>query len=235
MAMPRIAIVAAMEREVAPLIRSWQSRWIERDGRRYKLFENGDASLICGGIGAEAARRATEVIIRESQPDRVLSVGFAGALDPALTVGQIVEPRIVIDASDGARIDTGHGDGTLISFANVAGPEQKRKLREAYGAAVVDMESVAVSRGAEIRGLSFGALKVVSDDARTTLPPVEGFVAADGSFRARAFAFHAALRPWLWRATVVLARNSAKASHALCQALEEYVKSSAAATLAARR
>jgi len=227
--------VAAMEREVAPLIRQWNARWIERDGRKYKLFENGDASLICGGIGREAARRAAEVIIRETQPDRVLSVGFAGALDPALVVGQIVEPRIVIDASDGARIDAGQGTGSLLSFDDVARPEQKRKLYEAYGAAAVDMESVAVSRGAEIRGLGFGALKAVSDDARTMLPPVERFVASDGAFRLRAFAFHVALRPWLWRSTIVLARNSAKASRALCQALEEVIKRNAAATLAARR
>ena len=62
-----IAIIAAMEREVRPLIRSWKVRTIEHGGRRYRLFENGDAVLICGGIGAEAARRATEAVIQEVQ------------------------------------------------------------------------------------------------------------------------------------------------------------------------
>ena len=63
-----VAIVAAMEREVAPLIRSWKVRMIEHGGRRYRLFENSGTALICGGIGAEAARRATEAIIQETQP-----------------------------------------------------------------------------------------------------------------------------------------------------------------------
>ena len=62
--MIRIAIIAAMEREVGPLIRSWKVRTIEHGGRRYRLFENGEAALVCGGIGAEAARRATEAVIR---------------------------------------------------------------------------------------------------------------------------------------------------------------------------
>ncbi len=65
-----IAIVAAMEREVAPLVRSWKVRTIEQGGRRYRLFENGEAALVCGGIGAEAARRATEAVIREVNPAR---------------------------------------------------------------------------------------------------------------------------------------------------------------------
>ena len=91
--MPRIAIVAALEREVAPLIRRWKVRTVEHDGRRYQLFENGDATVICGGMGAEAARRATEAIIQEVRPEQVLSVGFAGALDPALKVGEVFEPR----------------------------------------------------------------------------------------------------------------------------------------------
>ena len=83
----KIAIIAAMEREVGPLIRSWKVRMMEQGGRRYRLFENGEAALVCGGIGAEAARRATEAVIREVNPARVISVGFAGALDGSLGSG----------------------------------------------------------------------------------------------------------------------------------------------------
>jgi adenosylhomocysteine nucleosidase len=221
--MPRIAIVAAMEREVAPLIRSWRVRWIERDGHKYKLFENGDTSLVCCGIGPEAARRAAEAVIRETHPDRVVSVGFAGALDPALAVGDIVEPQFVINASDGARIDIGSGRGTVVSSGSVAGVEQKNKLRQAFSAAIVDMEAAAVAQAAGIRKVSFSALKVVSDDADAVLPPLHEFVAAGGSFRSARFALYVAVRPWFWSATMALAKNSAKASRSLCAALERYL------------
>jgi adenosylhomocysteine nucleosidase len=221
--MSRIAIIAAMEREVRPLIRSWKVRTIEQGGRRYRLFEDGDAVLVCGGIGAEAARRATEAVIREVSPVRVLSVGFAGALDGSLQVGHVLEPRTVINAADGARTEVGSGEGILVSSATVAGKEQKLRLRKAYGATAVDMEAAAVAQGAEARGVEFGALKAISDAADFSLPAMDRFVAGDGRFHSVRFACHVALRPWLWRTTMALARNSAKASQALCGALASYL------------
>jgi adenosylhomocysteine nucleosidase len=224
MDMPRIGLIAAMEREVAPLIRGWGMRTMEQGGKRYRLFENGDAAMVCGGIGAAAARRATEALIREVKPARVLSVGFAGALDGSLKVGDIVEPRTVINTADGARTEVGSGQGILVSSADVAGKEQKTRLSNAYGAIAVDMEAAAVAQGAEARGIEFGALKAISDAADFSLPELNAFVAGDGSFRSVNFVCHVALRPWLWRNTITLARNSRRASHALCGALVRYLE-----------
>src|ERR1039458_6374189 len=211
----KIAIIAAMEREVAPLIRSWKMRTMEQGGRRYRLFENGEAALVCGGIGAEAARRATEAVIREVNPVRVISAGFAGAIGASLQVGDILEPRTVINTADGARTEVGSGEGILVSSAEVAGKEQKVRLSKAYGASAVDMEAAAVAQGAEARGVEFAALKVISDAADFNLPALDRFVADDGTFHSIRFACHVALRPWLWATTIVLARNSARARRAL--------------------
>jgi nucleoside phosphorylase len=212
-----------MEREVRPLIRSWKVRMIEHSGRRYRLFEKADAALICGGIGAEAARRAAEAVIREVNPARVISVGFAGALDGSLEVGQVLQPRTVINAADGVRTEVGSGAGVLVSSATVAGKEQKSRLSQAYGASAVDMEAAAVAQGAQARGVEFAALKAISDSADFNLPALDRFVASDGSFHTVRFAYHIALRPWLWRTTIALARNSSKASQALCGALASYL------------
>jgi len=225
--MIRIAIIAAMEREVRPLIRSWKVRMMEHGGRRYRFFENGDAVLVCAGIGAEAARRATEAVIREVDPVRVISVGFAGALSGSLQVGHVLEPRAVINAADGVRTEVGSGEGILVSSLTVSGKEQKTRLGKAYGASAVDMEAAAVAQGAQARGVEFGALKVISDDADFALPAMDcsldRFVANDGSFQSVRFACHVALRPWLWRTTIALARNSSKASQALCGAVVSYL------------
>ena len=223
MGMCRVAFIAAMEREVAPLIRSWNVREIEHDGRRYRLFESGDAALICGGIGAEAARRATEAMLQESGPGRVLSVGFAGALDSTLKVADILEPRIVVNAADGSRMDTWSGHGTLVSYAAVADREQKQRLAKAYSAVAVDMEAAAVAQGAQVHAVGFGALKAVSDVSDFAMPPVERFVGGAGQFRWVRFALHVAVRPWLWGQTIALARNSVAASRALCGAIESYL------------
>ncbi len=221
--MPSIAIVAAMEREVMPLVRNWARRMIDHGGRQYRVFENGEASLVCGGIGAAAARRAAEALMNDVNPVRVVSVGFSGALDTTLAVGDIFEPRTVINFGDGVRTDTRTGDGVLISTSAVADKEQKSRLAKAYGAAAVDMEAAAVAQAAEARGVEFGVLKAISDASDFSLPALDGFVAADGTFQSVRFACHVALRPWLWGSTMALARNSARASRALCEALEQYL------------
>src|SRR5271170_4727832 len=124
----KVAMVAALEREVRRLVKYWRSIEREYEGRRFKFFESGQAVLVCGGIGAEAARRATEAVIALYEPELVQSVGFAGALDPGLKVGWIFSPTRIIDARDGSSVETGAGFGFLVSAATIAGAEQKVKL-----------------------------------------------------------------------------------------------------------
>ena len=94
--MPRLAIVAALEREVRPLVKRWRVSEKEHDGRRFRFFENRDVVLVCGGIGAVAARRASEAVIAIFDPQVVCSAGFAGALDATLKVGDVVRPLSLI-------------------------------------------------------------------------------------------------------------------------------------------
>jgi adenosylhomocysteine nucleosidase len=218
--MPEVAVVAALEREVGPLVRHWRVSDQEHGGGKFRFFESGSVVAVCGGMGFEAARRAAEAIIALYRPSVILSVGFAGALDEKLRVGDLLQPRYVVDARDGSRTDTGSGNGILISSPTVAGAEQKAKLAKAYGAHAVDMEAAAVAKGAEARGLRFAAVKAISDEVGFAMPPMDRFIAADGSFRARSFAFYAASRPFIWPDVLRLAQNSAKAARALSAMLQ---------------
>jgi adenosylhomocysteine nucleosidase len=217
--MPEIAIVAALEREIWPLVKHWRMTEREYGGRKFRFFGTETRVAVCGGIGPEAARRATEAVISLYQPGAVQSVGFAGALESRLRVGEVLEVRYVIDVADGGRIDTGRGSGVLVSFASVAGSEQKSRLAKAYDATAVDMEAAAVAKGAEAHGLPFAAIKVISDEIGFPMPPIDRFTTRDGGFRTAGFVGFAILRPWLWAAVIRLARNSAKASRALCERL----------------
>ena len=215
----KVGIVAALEREVWPLVKDWSVANQRHDGRSFKFFEHENAVLVCGGIGAEAARRAAEAIIVLYKPALVISAGFAGGLDPTLRAGHALTPRLVIDAGDGSRTDSGTGEGVLVSFAAVANAEQKTSLAKAYGADVVDMEAAAVSRCAQANGIQFTACKVVSDSRDQRLPPVARFVASDGTFQSFRFLAHVAVRPWLWAGVGQLARNSSIAAQSLCKRL----------------
>jgi adenosylhomocysteine nucleosidase len=219
----KVAIVAALEREVRALVKRWRGVEREYEGRYFKFFEGDDAVLVCGGIGAEAARRATEAVIALYQPELVRSVGFAGALDPALKAGGIFSPSRVIDAQDGSSIETGTGCGILVSTAAVAGAEHKAQLAKAYGAQEVDMEAAAVARGAQARGVLFMAVKAISDESTFALPSMNRFVNGNGQFRTGRFLTFAVLRPWLWPGVIQLARNSVNASRALCAELDRSI------------
>ncbi|MFZ0806058.1 MAG: hypothetical protein WAN03_07735, partial [Candidatus Sulfotelmatobacter sp.] len=155
----RVAIVAALEREVRPLVKGWRVSEKEYGERRFKFYENENVVAVCGGIGAEAARRAAEAVIALHGPEVIYSVGFAGALDPGLKVGDLIRPQRVVNAADGSSVSLNVGEGVLVSFGSVASPEQKAKLREAYAAQAVDMEASAVARAAEARGIQFGVVK----------------------------------------------------------------------------
>jgi adenosylhomocysteine nucleosidase len=221
----KVAYVAALKREVAPLIKSWRRTEATYSGRNFEFFENGGTVLVCGGIGPEAARRATEAVINLRKPEEVVSIGFVGALDPHLGVGDVCEPATVVDARDGSRVQTEGGSGTLVSFSSVAAAVQKEKLARAYNAQTVDMEAASVARGAQAHGLHFRALKVVSDELQFPMLPMDRFVDADGRFRTARFALFAAFRPATWVTVIRLARNSGAASLVLCERLRSEIKS----------
>jgi adenosylhomocysteine nucleosidase len=213
--MSDVAYVAAMPQEVKPLLRRWTRRTRSYTGRNFDFFENGARVLVCGGVGPEAARRASEAIVSLYRPQEVVSIGFVGALDASLKVGDLFEPATVIDARDGSRNSTARGLGVLVSFSAVADKEQKLRLAKAYAAQAVDMEAAAVAQTAAIHGLRFRAIKVVSDESSFALPPMDRFVSSDGVFQTGRFVAYCALRPQYWGAISRLARNSARASSVL--------------------
>lgn len=228
--MSKIAIVAALEREVRPLVKRWRVCEKDYEGRHFRFFECNEVVVVCGGIGAEAARRAAEAVINSYSPRLIYSTGFAGALDAALHVGDIVQPRRVVNAGDGSSLQLANGEGVLVSFASVASPAQKAKLRESFSAHAVDMEAAAVARAAEVRGVKFAVIKVISDEFDFTFPDMQRFVDSSGQFLEGRFASFIAIRPWLWAQVVRLARDSGRASRALCERLRTITADPAAKT-----
>jgi adenosylhomocysteine nucleosidase len=220
--MPKIAIVAALEREIAGLINRSSRTSREYENHKFIFFEQGEMVIVCGGIGAEAARRAAEAMIALYQPALVISVGFAGALDADLRVGEIFSPAVVLDARDGSRFEIDGGKGVLVTFMAVATSQQKANLAQAYSAQAVDMEAAAVAIAARAHGIPFAATKVISDGLNFEMPQTARFIDSQGKFRTASFAFFVALRPWLWRPVAILARNSNKAAKMLAGHLRTF-------------
>ena len=228
--MPKIAIIAALEREVHLLVKNWRKTVAQHEGGVFTFYESNYAVVVCGGIGAESARRAAEAAIVKYSPEIIISAGVAGALAPELHVGETMFPALIIDSQDGSRHETAIknapvantplGRTTVVSSPQISGTAQKQQLAKSYGAHAVDMESAAVARAAMTHNLPFLAIKSISDEYDFEIPEMAHFI-RNGQFHEKRFALHVALRPWLWFRVLRLARNTKIASENLCAWLRE--------------
>jgi hypothetical protein len=229
--MPKLAIIAALEREVADFVRGWQRHTIPGTMRTVTLFERDNVIVVYAGIGAVSARTAADVAYKHANGaiSHFISAGLAGALTPEWKVGDVFRPATIIDEADDLSIPTSGGAGTLITAGTVADEQVKRIFAAKHIAQAVDMEAYAVADVARIYKVPFSAIKVISDELDFPMPPLGRFVSERGEFRTLAFVTYAAVRPWLWPTVLRLGQNSAKATEVLTRELAQIAAQAEAA------
>lgn len=216
--MTRIAIIAALPGEIKQLVRGWQHE--HRCGVDIWQTQIGDSKWIaaCAGMGKPAAAKAFAAIESSGNVDRVISIGWAGALHPEIESGKAYRAAGVIDLQTGERFpvpDADAADPWLLTSNCVAGHAHKARLAQEYGAGLVDMEAAAVARLAEMRGIPFDCFKGVSDGFSDRLPDFNRFIGQDGQLSMPRLLFFVLPRPWHWPALIRMGENSRKASHTL--------------------
>jgi adenosylhomocysteine nucleosidase len=152
---------------------------------------NGEPALfVANGPGPKLAGEAVRVVTERRPVAALISIGFCGALDPELDLGDIFvanEVMAVGPALSPPGAIKPHKGGRLVSTDRVVvTPEEKAELRRAGGAAV-DMEAGAVAQRARQNGIPFYCVRVVTDTAGERLPlDFNRMRCADGRFsRAR--------------------------------------------------
>ena len=191
-----------------------------------------EITVVQGGVGPIAANAAAAAIPEGA--GLVGSVGFAGALAPTLSPGDVVIPAAIVWLEDGGgRYDVSPAvcdalsgalhpgmpgaacGGTLLSSASIlAGVVAKRIAFERHAAVAVEMEAAALARWARARGVPFFALRVVLDPAALSLEDLPPNL--DSSWTARA---RLATLPRAWPLLATLRRHAATAGLALTRAL----------------
>jgi adenosylhomocysteine nucleosidase len=211
----RVAIIAALPREVAGLVRGWDAQG-EQHERGVFAWTSAEAVVVAAGMGERRAALAVEAALAAGCIEQLVSVGLAGGCDPGLLVGSVMEAAEVIDVRSGERFATSAAAGVTLATGNaIATVREKARLFAVYGAAAVDMEAATVARLAQENGLAFRAIKGVSDDYSFELGSLGRFTTKHGHFHTRAFALHTAVRPHTWRQTIRLGRHSKQALKAL--------------------
>ncbi len=225
----RIAILAALPGELKPLVRGWQRIASPTPGISIWVSAADDQAdeyiAVCGGMGTAAALRSFAAAEHIGTLDMVLSIGWAGALDDDVSVGQCYIATEVIDALTGERFQLTDGDRTLrlVTTPHVADEAEKQRLQASYGAALVDMEAAAVCRLAHIRGIPVCCFKAVSDARDAQLPDLNPFIDVRGQLRMLPFLAYVALRPQYWASLLQLGRNSSVAAKALAVSIRSFL------------
>jgi adenosylhomocysteine nucleosidase len=219
----RIAVIAALPREIAGLVRGAKPDEALRR-RGIWMYPIPGAVVVAAGMGAARVAVAVEAALACGPVTTLLSVGVAGACDPALRVGDVLRAGVVVDARTGERFGNSPSNQVLVTTADIASVAEKRRLFASYGASAVDMEAATVARLAEAHGLAFAAIKAISDEAAFELQELGRFATADGQFREAAFAAHVAVRPAMWSKVIQLARNSKLAIAALTHEVESQLR-----------
>ena len=223
---PKIAILAALPREIAGLVRGTRPE-PELQQRGVHLYRIDNAIIVAAGMGASRATLAFDAALRSGGIELIVSTGLAGACSPQVRAGDVLEATTVVDAKTGERFlcDTSGADCVLVTTETIAGVREKARLRESYNAALVDMEAATAARLALARGLRFRAIKGVSDAHDFEMEAMSRFADPLGHFRTGAFALHTALRPQNWGSAMRLGRESNRALTKLWAELRTLINS----------
>ena len=219
--MPRIGMVAAMFREVHPLVRGMAPMKYLPD-RRVQIYQNDSLVVVYAGMGRERASVACRAVLATGEISALLSVGWAGGLNAAASAGRVVQPATVIDASSGKRYKALGPDGALVTVQLVADIEEKRRLGELYKGDYVDMEASAVAECAQEARIPFHCFKAISDEHDARLPDMNRFN-RKGQFSTWRFLAYMAVRPGLWQVLADVSRASLDSRDALCKRLQEWI------------
>lgn len=219
--MSTIAIIAALDRELHPLVKGWKSTALSQGKRDYRVYEYDNVVAVAGGIGCVAAQAAAQAIVTKFRPQVLLSVGLAGALIRSLKVANVITPNVIVDAGTGCEYRCESGGGVLVTAGEIADSNSKQQLVERFHALAVDMEAAGVASVAAQEQVGFHCVKAISDEADFSMPPLNRFVDEDGNLQTGKFAAWASVRPAVWPRMIALGRNSSRAAQALCHWLQQ--------------
>lgn len=144
-----------------------------------------DHKFLLTGMGYQNVKGALNDLRGIRNLNCILSVGFAGALRPSLTTGDIGLVRTVQAGPESEQFRSGRqlieaaqnaldGDCTLVKLVSKKNgsthPDQKAKTAQRSGADMVDMESYWVAEYAARRGIGFLGIRSVFDEWEEIVP-----------------------------------------------------------------
>jgi nucleoside phosphorylase len=129
--------------------------------------------MVANGAGAAHAGKAVEAACAACQPEAIVSMGFCGALDSALGIGDVFVATAVDAAGRRFEVrlphsETPHSTGVLASIDHVAQTAAEKSFLRAAGASAVEMEAGGVAQFAAAHGIPLFCVRSITDTADQT-------------------------------------------------------------------
>ena len=181
--------------------------------------------VLLTGIGKKNAERTVRESLAGQISKRVLTCGFAGGLDPALKIGDVVfatDDAILNEklSAAGAKPAKIHcADRVAVTVA------EKQDLRKKTGADAVEMESGVIQSICRERGIPCATVRVISDTANDDLPlDFNALSKPDQSLDFGKLAFTLVKQPGKIPALMRLQKNCQLAAQRLAEVLDKAVR-----------
>ena len=157
------------------------------DWARTGILAGAETLLVANGVGRRRAAAAVDAGWKILPADRVLSIGYCGALDPALAIADVVIGTCVADQSRRYAVlpITGKAaaSGTIRSVDRVVRTAADKSKLHAEGGIAVEMEAAGVAERANALGSAFSCVRAVTDLAGEDLAnDFERALRSDGHF-----------------------------------------------------
>jgi nucleoside phosphorylase len=190
-----LAVFGALEEEISGLRTSMVIENIDtRDGGRvYRgAYRGRHLLLVNSGVGKRRALAACRSVLDHYPITAIVSLGFAGALKPGCKTGDMFICSSMVYAEDLSAVRH-QTDSRLQSIAQtcelkclyngvgvtskrlVSSPSDKRNLKDASAADIVDMESYWIAQLARENGIPFIIGRSVSDAEKDTFPNLPSY------------------------------------------------------------
>ncbi len=198
-----ICVLGAVKEEIAGVKKEMHVRERMKLGRAdgwLGRWQARDVLLVRTGVGKARAQDAIERVLKMQAPACLVSIGYAGGLNPGLQTGDLLL------ADKLWQLDLGEGQGELPAPRPVNGtpykvelPELpggaavhrgglvtvdrvvtdaklKRRIGEAHPVLACDMETGVLAEAAEGKGIRFVSLRAISDTVDEALMDVSPFL-----------------------------------------------------------
>lgn len=197
--------------------------------------------LVRSGMGKDRARQALEALFEKASPDLIVSIGYAGGLEPGLNTGDLVladhvltldaETKLNFDSCqttlketvdkdllDRAILISGsvdiklHRGGLLTVDAPILNPVDKKALGLLYKVMAVDMETWALVSLAKEKDIPFLSIRSISDTVDQELLDCSGLVDETGEVSKLKAGWHVVTHPGSIKGLLDLGRQTRKAT-----------------------